>query len=73
MPLIARSGTNRRQPHRNFSSAPGAHADPFEMKYVVVAEDRAVIYCRTRAEALHVAHERRGRVYRADWSQVTDV
>jgi hypothetical protein len=42
------------------------------MKYVVVAEDRAVVYCRTRAEALHVAHERGGRVYRADWSQVTD-
>ena len=37
-----------------------------------MAEGRVVMYCQTRAEALHVAHERKGRVYRADWSQVTD-
>lgn len=42
------------------------------MKYVVVADGRVVLYCQSRAEALHVARERHGRAYRADWTEVTD-
>ena len=32
---------------------------------------RQVFYCRTRAEAVHLARERNGRAYRADWTEVT--
>ena len=44
-------------------------ADAIAMKYVVVAEGR-VVYCETRAEAVRIAYLSRGRVFRADWTEV---
>ena len=40
------------------------------MRYVVVAEGR-VVYCETKAEAERIAFLSSGRVFRADWSEVT--
>ena len=40
------------------------------MKYVVVADGR-VVYCDTKAEAERIAFLSGGRVYRADWSEVS--